>query len=94
MALRAAQRQPQRRRPLFLHRPQRRRVQVVRLPHQSVRTRNVLLEHDAVMEAAIVPSPDPNPDPKPDPLRLAAPKAFISSGAPTPYRLTCILFHL
>jgi len=31
---------------------------------------NVLLEHDAVMEAAIVPSPDP--------LRLAVPKAFIS----------------
>src|ERR1044072_2698288 len=34
---------------------------------------SVLLEHDAVAEAAVVPSPDP--------LRLAVPKAYVSLAA-------------
>ena len=53
-----------------LRRPRRRRLQGQRLPDQPVRAReSVLIEHPAVAEAAVVPSPDPT--------RLAVPKAYV-----------------
>jgi acetyl-CoA synthetase len=63
-------RHARRRRLLFLRRPQRRRVQVVRLPHQPLRTRERADRARRVLEAAVVPSPDP--------LRLSVPKAYIT----------------